>query len=77
MKNLLIVLSAICTIVLVLALKVLLVLAITYALVWVFGTIISTITQKLVIWKKVTPKKAILGIYQMPLTMSMTILKTN
>ena len=37
MKNLLIVLSAICAIVLVLALKVLLVLAITYALVWVLG----------------------------------------
>lgn len=37
MKNLLIVLSAICAIVLVLAIKVLLVLAITYALVWFFG----------------------------------------
>lgn len=37
MKNLLIVLSAICAIVLVLALNVLLVLAITYALVWVLG----------------------------------------
>lgn len=37
MKNLLIVLSAICAVVLVLVLKVLLVLAITYALVWFFG----------------------------------------
>jgi hypothetical protein len=37
MKNLLIVLSAICAIVLVLTLKVLLVLAITYVLVWVLG----------------------------------------
>lgn len=47
MKNLLIVLSTICAVVLLLALKVLLVLAITYALVWVlwlFG--ISTPTTK-------------------------------
>ena len=37
MKNLLIVLSVICAVVLLLALNVLLVLAITYALVWVLG----------------------------------------
>lgn len=37
MKNLLIVLSAICAIVLLLALDVLIILGITYALVWFFG----------------------------------------
>lgn len=37
MKNLLIVLSAVCAIVLVLALNVLFILGITYALVWFFG----------------------------------------
>lgn len=43
MKNLLIVLSAICAIVLVLALNVLFILGITYAFVWFFGLfVIST-----------------------------------
>ena len=44
---------------------------------WVLETIISITTQKMDILKRVTPKRVILAIYQMPLTMNMTTLKTN